>query len=191
MRLTRMWICTVGLGLLIASAAQADGKRYKKLYEEAYVTKNSNPEAAKAKLRKVIELAPAEDVYHRKAEHLLQQIELEGAGDRADDEAPVSPLPKASKGPAQTGKANELRKKGTHHYKTGEYSLALKAYRRALELNPGDHELYRLIGSVNARMGRRKAAYQSYKVYVKRCPRCMYAPTIKKIIADYESMQTR
>ena len=170
--------------------AQAEDQRYKKFYEEAYVIKNTNPKAAKAKLRQVLELAPPNSVYIGKAQRLLRQIEQ--AGDVPEDEqaaGPTSPLPAQPASGPDKARAIALREQGTEFYKKDEYSAAAKAYQQALKLNPRDYDLHRLIGSVYARMGRRKAAYRAYDTFVKRCPKCMYAPTVKKILADYRKLQ--
>ncbi len=185
-------LCILALGLALAAPSLAGGERYKKLYEEAYVIKKSNPEAAKAKLRWVIKNAPGDSVYLQKAANLLRKIELSPSkpADTGDEEAPVSPLPagalKASSGDKAKGK--DLRKKATRQYKAGKLKLALENYQLALEHNPRDHELHRLIGSVNARLGNRKAAYRAYKTYVQVCPKCMYTPSVKKILEDYETL---
>lgn len=191
MRLPAIRIWAVALCLLVATAAQADGKRYKKLYEEAYVIKNSDPEAAKAKLRKVLELAPADDVYHSKAEKLLRKIELESSAGGTAGDAPVTPLPNTRTGSEVKADAATLRKRGTEAYKKDDYAKAVQLYRLALKRNPRDVELHRLIGSVYAHMGRRKAAYEAYKAYLKRCPKCMYAPTVKRIVTDYEKIHSK
>ncbi len=84
--------------------------------------------------------------------------------------------------------AKDLRKKGTDAYKAGELDRAAAYYLAALDNTERDHELHRLLGSVYARQGARKAAYAEYKRYVEVCPKCMYAPTVNKILADYEKL---
>jgi hypothetical protein len=52
-----------------------EGRREaKKLYEEAYVVKSTDPELAKRKLLEALELTPEDDVYHEKSLRLLDRI---------------------------------------------------------------------------------------------------------------------
>ncbi len=105
------------------------------------------------------------------------------------DDKPEHKKPGRSSGGRKTAKAAELRNQGTEAYKKGNYAQAITSYQKALKANPKDHELHRLLGSVWARMGKRKKAYQAYRKYVQVCPKCMYAPTVRKILEDYEKLQ--
>lgn len=178
------------LSSLVASVVQADGEAYKKLYEEAYVIKDSNPSRAKQKLRMVLETAPIDSAYYRKALKLIEAINASPAS-RTKVEALVLPPSKGAASDEAKAEAAELRKLGSEAYKKGDYAGAIAAYRSALRRNPRAHDLYRLLGSVHARMGHRKAAYRSYSTFVERCPDCDYAPMVKKILDDYRGLQSK
>lgn len=109
---------------------------------------------------------------------------------RAAEIGKPKPPQVAELSPAETEglTAKDLRKKGTDAYKAGEFDRASAYYLAALQVDDRDHELHRLLGSVYARQGARKAAYEEYQRYVETCPKCMYAPTVNKILADYEKL---
>jgi tetratricopeptide (TPR) repeat protein len=88
-------------------------------------------------------------------------------------------------------KDESARKLCTEHYKQNHFEEAIDCYRSLLIKTPDDHELHRLIGSAHARIGNRVAAYQSYKMYAKVCPDCMYTPAIKRILQDYEKLKIK
>lgn len=164
----------------LSGSAEERAVRAKKRYEEAYVIKGSNEESAKQRLLEVMALLPDDHVYHKKARDLLAR--LGGPASLPDFESPP-----AMDGEGQS--AADLRELGTAAYKRNSFSEAVAYYRAALKKNPKEFEIYRLMGSVYARQGNRKQAYESYRQYVRLCPKCMYTPAIEKILADYEELQ--
>jgi tetratricopeptide (TPR) repeat protein len=59
-------------------------KEAKKLYEEAYVIKATNPELAISKLKTAIQIVPPENIYYGKAKKLLGTLTGEGVGSDGD-----------------------------------------------------------------------------------------------------------
>ncbi|MBN2495511.1 MAG: tetratricopeptide repeat protein [Deltaproteobacteria bacterium] len=82
--------------------------------------------------------------------------------------------------------AKELRREGILAHKKGEFLEAIGKYERAYELEPRDADLLRLLGAAYAQKGERAKAYEYYKRYASACPKCSFAPAIRKIIKDYE-----
>ncbi len=92
--------------------------------------------------------------------------------------------------PATAGdSASEDRAACVKLYKQKEFERAAACYRRVQRAHPEDREIDRLLGSTYARLGQRKKAYRAYQRYLKRCPKCMYAKPIRKIVSDYEEMR--
>ena len=98
----------------------------------------------------------------------------------------------------QTGKKQSQRKRqnkikrslefrfiGINHYKANKLTETITAWEKALELNPSDHELLRLLGTAHARIGNRAKSFSYYQNFVDHCPTCRYAPGVRKIIEDY------
>ncbi|HOX45363.1 MAG TPA: hypothetical protein PK668_17335 [Myxococcota bacterium] len=94
----------------------------------------------------------------------------------------------AAGGPSKEDKreAARLQDEATAAYKAKDYPRALDCVERAHRLTPGNHEAFRQIGTIKAIMGDQLGAYAAYREYVRRCPKCMYAPQVKKILEGHE-----
>lgn len=97
-----------------------------------------------------------------------------------------------SAGPATAGgSASEDRAACVDLYKQKEYESAAACFRRARRAHPEDRELDRLLGSTHAMLGQRVKAYRAYQRYLERCPKCMYAKAVRRIVDDYDELQGR
>jgi tetratricopeptide (TPR) repeat protein len=95
-----------------------------------------------------------------------------------------------SAGPATAGSsASEDRAACIDLYKQREYESAAACLRRVRRAHPEDRELDRLLGSTYAMLGQRQNAYRAYQRYLERCPKCMYAKPVRKIVSDYEKIR--
>ncbi|HSA23313.1 MAG TPA: FHA domain-containing protein [Myxococcota bacterium] len=84
-------------------------------------------------------------------------------------------------------RAKELTEKAAAAYKKKQYREALTALQEALKLTPTNFELHRQMGTCYAMLGDQDKASVHYRKYVQLCPSCMYAPQVRKIIADFEA----
>ena len=161
-----------------AQAALEDlERRAKRFYEEAYVVKSQDPRLARKRLQQVIFMTGPDSPYHHKAQKLWRR--LRGGA------APTSLGPR--KTPAPADPASPAKAQGIALHRQRRLDEALAKYRQALKERPDDHDVYRLMGAAYALKGERKEAYKLYKQYVERCPACMHAPSVRKILQDYES----
>ncbi|HUU02402.1 MAG TPA: protein kinase [Myxococcota bacterium] len=157
------------------------------LYYEAYVIKGTSPEEAKKKLERVLLIVPKDSVYRTKSRNLLAKLGGDDVTPAPDGKRPKKKMP--TQVDADEQKSRKLREEGIRLYKKGQLGKAIDLFKKALELNPKDHELLRLIGSTYALGVKRKEAYEYYKLYVATCPKCRYAPSVRKILKDYEDYE--
>ncbi len=150
----------------------------KKLYEIAYVTKANSPQKSMARLRLVIEITNPGNRYHSKALKLWRKL----GGRNAPPPSHGRPDPVASD---RQNTSSSARAQGIALYKQKRFKEAIAKYKQARIENPKDAEVLRLLGTAYAVQGKRKQAYSHYKKYVEQCPRCMHAPSVRKILKDY------
>ncbi len=79
-------------------------------------------------------------------------------------------------------RSREYRIKGAKLYLENQFDEAIAAYKKALELDPDDYELLRMMGMAYVKSGNRKLAHLYYSMYVGCCPRCKNARSVKRIL---------
>jgi len=150
----------------------------KKLYEIAYVTKAISPQKSLARLRQVIEITDPGNRYHSRSLKLWHK--LSGRGTLPPSHGRPNPVAND-----QQNGSSSARAQGIALYRQKRYREAIAKYKQARIDNPKDAEVLRLLGSAYAVQGNPPQAYLYYKKYVEQCPRCMHAPSVRKILKDY------
>ncbi|MBW2700720.1 MAG: protein kinase [Deltaproteobacteria bacterium] len=71
-------------------------------------------------------------------------------------------------------KSAKYRKEALVAQNTHEYKLAVMLYKKALEMNPEDLDLYRMLGDCYAAMDEPETAISNYKAYIRNCQDCTF-----------------
>ena len=160
----------------------------KKLYEIAYVTKSNSPQKSMARLRQVIEITDPGDRYHSKSLKLWRKLSGRDTPPASRGrQAPVTSDRQAPVASDRQSASSSARAQGIALYKQKRYNEAIAKYKQARRENPKDAEVLRLLGSAYAVQGKPPQAYLYYKKYVEQCPKCMHAPSVRRILKDYGS----
>ncbi len=77
-------------------------------------------------------------------------------------------------------KSAKYRKQALKAQNAQEYKMALMLYKKALEMNPEDLDLYRMVGDCHAAMDEIEPAISNYKAYLRNCQDCPFASETEK-----------
>jgi tetratricopeptide (TPR) repeat protein len=96
--------------------------------------------------------------------------------------------PKTGASEARAKEAKAYLVKGMESYNKRKFELAVKHFKRAIELDPvGQRLTHRALGSAYARMGKMDKAAEQYRIYLRKNPTAPDAPQIRQILAKYDA----
>jgi tetratricopeptide (TPR) repeat protein len=150
-------------------------RKAKKLFEEAYVIKTSNPKAAAKRLNMVTNMISPEHVYYEKAVKLKYRLGL-------------GPQPKKTKEakPADGCKTKVdviLCNKLIRQNKTKE---AIGCFKMVLKLEPANCDALIGMGVSYAKSGKGKNAAEFYEQFIKHCPKDLRSRQVRKTLEMYK-----
>jgi hypothetical protein len=96
-------------------------------------------------------------------------------------EARATP-PEADARVSTAREAATLRNEAMELFRARDYPGSIERLERALALEPENHELVRMLGVCHVHAGEPERGRQRYREYVARCPGCMYAPVVTRML---------